>query len=53
MYICVFQMSEKESVVRAVWGEGYGVVSLHVFHNTIPAEAHTREAAIIAAIGEQ
>ncbi|KAK4289737.1 hypothetical protein Pmani_037314 [Petrolisthes manimaculis] len=42
---------DKESLVRAIWSAGYGVVSLHVFHNTIPVEAYTREAAIIESIG--
>lgn len=32
-----------------IWEEGSGVVCLHLFQNTIPVEAYTREAAIIDA----
>ncbi|XP_065222667.1 uncharacterized protein LOC135847159 [Planococcus citri] len=34
-----------------IWKEGLGVVCLQVFHNIIPADAYTREAAMIDAIG--
>ncbi|CAB3370356.1 Hypothetical predicted protein [Cloeon dipterum] len=34
-----------------IWKAGCGVVCLHVFHSVIPVEAHTREAAMIDAIG--
>ncbi|KAF2351472.1 Ankyrin repeat-containing domain [Trinorchestia longiramus] len=37
--------------IAALWRAGYGVVSLHLYHHSISAEAHTREAAIIDAIG--
>lgn len=30
-----------------IWNDGKGVVTLHVFQNTIPVEAYTREAAMI------
>lgn len=33
-----------------IWNEDKGVVCLHVFQNVIPAEAYTREAAIISAL---
>lgn len=33
-----------------IWINNDGVICLHVFHNTIPVEAFTREAAMIAAI---
>ncbi|XP_054728974.1 uncharacterized protein LOC129237983 isoform X2 [Anastrepha obliqua] len=36
-----------------IWGCGKGVVCLHVFHNILPCEAYTREAAIIDAFGLQ
>uniref|UniRef100_A0A182REC8 ANK_REP_REGION domain-containing protein n=1 Tax=Anopheles funestus TaxID=62324 RepID=A0A182REC8_ANOFN len=40
----VFRCSEEECVNK-------GVVCLHIFHNIMPAEAYTREAAIIDAFG--
>ncbi|XP_058055184.1 uncharacterized protein LOC131206588 [Anopheles bellator] len=43
--------SRKLNRIIDVWGAGKGVVCLHVFHNIMPAEAYTREAAIIDAIG--
>ncbi|XP_050724995.1 ankyrin repeat and LEM domain-containing protein 1-like isoform X6 [Eriocheir sinensis] len=45
------QQSDKKHTIRGIWDEGYGVVPLHVFHNTTSEEALTREAAIILAIG--
>ncbi|XP_039949887.1 ankyrin repeat and LEM domain-containing protein 1 [Bactrocera tryoni] len=33
-----------------IWRNGFGVVNLHVFHNILPYEAYTREAAVIDAI---
>ncbi|KAF3430080.1 hypothetical protein E2986_07206 [Frieseomelitta varia] len=36
-----------------IWNAGCGVVCLHVFQNSIPVEAYTREAAIIDALGIQ
>ncbi|XP_042205198.1 ankyrin repeat and LEM domain-containing protein 1-like [Homarus americanus] len=45
------QQSEKIDRIRDIWAEGVGVVSLHVFQNTIAVEAWTREAAMISAIG--
>ena len=36
-----------------IWNEGKGVVVLHVFHNTIPVEAFTREAMMIEVLGTQ
>lgn len=33
-----------------IWQMNFGVVCLHVFHNSIPVEAYTREAAMISAI---
>nr|XP_053636079.1 uncharacterized protein LOC128691270 [Cherax quadricarinatus] len=43
--------SEKIKRIHNIWSDGVGVVSLHVFQNTIPVEAWTREAAMISAIG--
>ncbi|XP_017878261.1 uncharacterized protein LOC108623914 [Ceratina calcarata] len=36
-----------------IWNDGYGVICLHMFQNSIPVEAYTREAAIIDALGMQ
>ncbi|XP_042862058.1 uncharacterized protein LOC122247113 isoform X3 [Penaeus japonicus] len=43
--------NKKIERIHDIWSEGVGVVSLHVFQNTIPVEAWTREAAMITAIG--
>ncbi|XP_050081154.1 uncharacterized protein LOC126568682 [Anopheles maculipalpis] len=45
--------SEKLNRIIDIWCAGKGVVCLHVFHNIMPAEAYTREAAIIDAFGVQ
>ncbi|XP_071516760.1 ankyrin repeat and LEM domain-containing protein 1-like [Panulirus ornatus] len=50
---CGTQVSDKSKRIREIWSEGVGVVSLHVFQNTIPVEAWTREASMISAIGLQ
>lgn len=44
--------SENKKLKRIldIWKNDSGVVCLHVFHNVIPVEAYTREAAMIAAI---
>lgn len=34
-----------------IWRADRGVVCLHVFHNSLPAEAYTREATMITALG--
>lgn len=39
--------------IRSIWDEGYGVVSLHLFHNITSKEALTREALMIETIGLQ
>ncbi|UYV65737.1 ANKLE1 [Cordylochernes scorpioides] len=44
-------VSEKVSRIREIWNAGYGVVSLHCFQNITPAEAYTREACMIEALG--
>lgn len=47
------EMNESSKLRRIIdiWKDEKGVVCLHVFHNTLPAEALTREAAIIDAFG--
>uniref|UniRef100_A0A182JXF9 LEM domain-containing protein n=1 Tax=Anopheles christyi TaxID=43041 RepID=A0A182JXF9_9DIPT len=45
--------SAKLNRIIDIWCAGKGVVCLHVFHNIMPAEAYTREAAIIDAFGIQ
>ncbi|VDP19090.1 unnamed protein product, partial [Onchocerca flexuosa] len=47
----VLSKSKKLQRIVDLWNAGHGVVSLHVFQNTIPTEAFTREAAMIDAIG--
>lgn len=37
--------------IRSIWQDGYGVVSLHLFHNITSKEALTREAIMIETIG--
>lgn len=36
-----------------IWKSGKGVICLPIFHNILPVEAYTREAAIIDCIGLQ
>uniref|UniRef100_A0A182WF90 LEM domain-containing protein n=1 Tax=Anopheles minimus TaxID=112268 RepID=A0A182WF90_9DIPT len=43
--------SKKLNRIIDIWCAGKGVVCLHLFHNIMPAEAYTREAAIIDAFG--
>ncbi|GIX81739.1 ankyrin repeat and LEM domain-containing protein 1 [Caerostris extrusa] len=43
--------NDKISHILDIWGDGYGVISLHCFNNCIPVEAYTQEACIIEAIG--
>ncbi|XP_049290708.1 uncharacterized protein LOC125767831 [Anopheles funestus] len=45
--------SRKLNRIIDIWCAGKGVVCLHIFHNIMPAEAYTREAAIIDAFGLQ
>ncbi|XP_075227354.1 uncharacterized protein LOC142327878 [Lycorma delicatula] len=45
--------SKKVNKILDVWGSGLGVICLQIFHNVIPAEAMTREAAMIDALGLQ
>nr|CAI5845114.1 unnamed protein product [Callosobruchus analis] len=42
--------SKKLKTILDIWRDGLGVVCLHVFQNTIPVEAYTREAAMISAL---
>nr|XP_022913973.1 ankyrin repeat and LEM domain-containing protein 1 [Onthophagus taurus] len=41
---------EKLKRIRNIWSDKYGVICLHLFQNTIPVEAYTREAAMIHAL---
>lgn len=43
--------NKKMNRILEIWNEKQGVVVLHVFHNTIPVEAYTREAVMIDALG--
>ncbi|XP_014230760.1 uncharacterized protein LOC106655074 [Trichogramma pretiosum] len=43
--------NKKIQRILDIWNEGKGVVVLHVFHNTIPVEAYTREAMMIDVLG--
>lgn len=49
------QMNDSAKLNRIIdiWRSQRGVICLHVFHNIMPAEAYTREAAIIDALGVQ
>ncbi|VIO95428.1 conserved hypothetical protein [Brugia malayi] len=49
----VLSKSKKLQKIVDLWDTGRGVVSLHIFQNTVPTEAFTREAAMIDAIGLQ
>lgn len=42
--------NKKLKHILNIWKAGGGVICLHVFHNVIPVEAYTREAAMIAAM---
>ncbi|XP_055387064.1 uncharacterized protein LOC129615722 [Condylostylus longicornis] len=48
-------LSESDKLTRIldIWKSEAGVICLHVFHNILPAEAYTREAAIIDTMGLQ
>lgn len=45
--------SKKTDRILEIWRDNRGVVVLPVFHNIMPAEAYTREAAIIDTMGLQ
>ncbi|XP_058460409.1 ankyrin repeat and LEM domain-containing protein 1 [Malaya genurostris] len=49
------QMADSAKLNRIIdiWRSQRGVICLHVFHSIMPAEAYTREAAMIDAIGVQ
>lgn len=46
------QSSDKIQSILDIWSSGRGVMSLHLFNNITAAEAFTREACIIDAIGK-
>lgn len=43
--------SKKVAKIIDIWKDNYGVICLHTFHNILPAEAFTREACLIEALG--
>ena len=45
--------SEKVNRILEIWQDGFGVVSLQVFNNSIAVEGYTREAAMIDALGPE
>lgn len=44
------ESSKLERIIK-IWQAGKGVICLPIFHNILPAEAFTREAAIIECLG--
>ncbi|KAI4484901.1 hypothetical protein M0802_012971 [Mischocyttarus mexicanus] len=42
-----YLLNKKIKYILDIWNDGYGVICLHVFQNTIPVEAYTREAIMI------
>ncbi|XP_055975644.1 ankyrin repeat and LEM domain-containing protein 1 [Sorex fumeus] len=47
----VKQASPKVLRILDIWASGRGVVSLHCFQHAVAAEAYTREACLVAALG--
>ncbi|XP_075380312.1 ankyrin repeat and LEM domain-containing protein 1 [Mycteria americana] len=39
--------------ILEIWASGQGVVSVHCFQSTVPAEAYTRESCLVEALGLQ
>ncbi|XP_014610825.1 PREDICTED: ankyrin-3-like isoform X2 [Polistes canadensis] len=46
-----YLLNTKIKHILDIWNDGYGVICLHVFQNTIPVEAYTREAIMIDTLG--
>lgn len=46
-----YNQNQKLKKIIDIWHDNRGVICLHVFHNSVPAEAYTREAAMIKALG--
>jgi len=44
--------SSKLQKILDIWKQGNGVVSLHCFHSALAAEAFTREACMVEAVGK-
>lgn len=38
--------------ILEIWASGMGVISLHCFQSSVPAEAYTREGCLLEALGE-
>ncbi|XP_032902675.1 ankyrin repeat and LEM domain-containing protein 1 isoform X1 [Amblyraja radiata] len=45
------KMNSRLQHIVEIWGSGCGVISLHCFQGVIPAEAYTREACMVDALG--
>lgn len=45
--------NRKINTILDIWKDNHGVICLHIFQNVIPAEAYTREAAMINALNLQ
>ncbi|KAM9515883.1 ankyrin repeat and LEM domain-containing protein 1 isoform 2-T2 [Guaruba guarouba] len=43
----------KVRCILEIWASGHGVVSVHCFQSTVPAEAYTREGCLVEALGLQ
>ncbi|NWH22899.1 ANKL1 protein, partial [Grus americana] len=39
--------------ILEIWASGQGVISVHCFQSTVPAEAYTREGCLVEALGER
>ncbi|NXW59750.1 ANKL1 protein, partial [Eurystomus gularis] len=39
--------------ILEIWASGHGVISVHCFQNSVPAEAYTREGCLVEALGLQ
>uniref|UniRef100_A0A8C3C3Q1 Ankyrin repeat and LEM domain containing 1 n=1 Tax=Cairina moschata TaxID=8855 RepID=A0A8C3C3Q1_CAIMO len=39
--------------ILEIWGSGQGVISVHCFQSSVPAEAYTRESCVVEALGLQ
>lgn len=39
--------------ILEIWASGQGVISVHCFQSSVPAEAYTRESCVVEALGER
>ena len=49
--MALLKISRKVKKILDIWNDSHGVISLHVFQNSLPVEAYCREAAMIESIG--